>query len=109
MVNFRKINEQLEYLPYPLIRIDRIFSKLQDEKLFPILDLRSGYYNITVAKKYPAFTTEYFRYEFLHILYGIHIAPNYFSMIIKKPLKDCAFASQILMHNHLLKKRKENI
>ena len=38
VVDFRKINEQPRYWSYLLIRTDRIFSKLNGEKLFPPLD-----------------------------------------------------------------------
>ena len=67
VLDFRKSNEQLEYWSYPSIRMDRIISKLQVAKLFSTLDVRSSYYNTTVAKysrKYTAFTTEYDTYEF---------------------------------------------
>ena len=49
------------------MRFDRIFSKLHGSKLFTTLDVRSGYYNITVAEgsgKYTASTTEYGTYKF---------------------------------------------
>ena len=41
-------------------------------KLFSILDVRSGYYNMTVGednRNYAAFTTEYGKYEFLRVLF----------------------------------------
>ena len=68
VVDFRNVNEQLEYLSFPLVHIDRIFSKLNGSKLFSTLDVRSGYYNITIAeesRQYTAFTTEYGKYESL--------------------------------------------
>ena len=79
VVNFRKMNDQLECWSYPLMCIDRIFSKLNGSKLFSTLDARSGYYNITIAedgRQYAAFTTEYGKYEFLSVLFGIHAAPS---------------------------------
>ena len=68
LVNFRVINEHLEYWSYPLLRIDRIFSKVHRPKLFCTLDGRLGYYNITMdedSRKYTASTNEYGKYEFL--------------------------------------------
>ena len=68
VVDFRKMNEQLEYWFYPLMCIDRIFSKLKGSNLFSTFNVRSGYYNITVAedsRQYTAFTTEYGKYESL--------------------------------------------
>ena len=50
--------------------IDGSFSSLCGAKLFPILDVKSSYYSITVAedsRKYTAFTAEYGKYKFLLI------------------------------------------
>ena len=78
---------------YPLMRIDNIFSKLHVATLFSTLDVRSGYYNIIGAKtaENTPFTTEYSKYEFLHIPFGIHIVPSYFAMIINGTLKGLDF------------------
>ena len=42
VVDFRKMNEELGYWSYPLMHIDRIFSKLNGSKLYLALDVRSG-------------------------------------------------------------------
>ena len=88
------MNEQLEYWSYPLMCIDRIFSKLNGSKLFSTLDVRSGYYNITIAedsRQYTAFTTEYGKYEFLRIPSGIYVVPSYFALMINETLKGLDF------------------
>ena len=74
--------------------IDRIFSKLNGSKLFSALDVRSGYYNITIAedsRQYTAFTTEYRKYEFLRVPIGIHVTPSYFTLMINETLKGLDF------------------
>ena len=120
VVDFGKINEQLDYWSYPLMRTDRIFSWtiqskiivwymglgptwfpffsvhnlqmlrekfiaykeiINEWRLYLILDIRSGYCNITVAKesrKYTVFTTEYGKYEFLRLPFEMHVTPSYF-------------------------------
>ena len=58
VAGFRKINEQLKYSSYPLMRIGRIISKLYKAKLYSTLDVRSDYYNITIdenSRKYSLF------------------------------------------------------
>ena len=40
VVDFRKSNEQLEYWPFPLMRIQRIFSKLHGTNVCSTLDVR---------------------------------------------------------------------
>ena len=89
VVDSRKINEQLKFWSYSLMRIDSIFSRLH-AKLFLTLHVRSSYYNIIVAedsRKYISFSKEYGRYEFLHVSFGIFGAPSYFDMIINETLK----------------------
>ena len=90
VASFMKINEQLEYWYYHLIRIHRIFSKLHDEKLFCTLDIRSSYYNIMVAKdsrKYTTFTIKYKKYKFLWVPFRTHMTPSYFILMINETLK----------------------
>ena len=95
VVDFRKMNEQLEYCSYLLMCTDRILSKLNGSKLFSTLDVTSGCYNITIAensRQYTAFTTEYGKYEFLRVPFGIHVAPSYFSLMVNETIKDLDFA-----------------
>ena len=93
VVEFRKMNEQLGYWPYPLMCIDRIFSELNASKLFSTLDVRSGYYNITIADKsrqYTAFT-EYGKHKFLRVPICIEVASSYFALMINETLKGLGF------------------
>ena len=97
VVDLRKINELLGYWSHTLMRFERIYFKLHATLLFPTLDARSSYYNVTVttdSRKYTAFRTEYGKYEFLIVLFGIHMAPGYFTMVISDMLKglDICFA-----------------
>ena len=78
----------------PPMHIDRIFSKLNGFNLFSTLYVRSGYCNITMAedsRQYTAFTTEYGKYEFLRVLFCIHAAPSYFTLMINETLKGLDF------------------
>ena len=73
--------------------------KIPWHKLFSTLDVRSDYYNINVAEgshKYTAFTTEYGKYEFLHVPFGIQIDPRYFTMMINETLNGLDYCSAYL-------------
>ena len=88
------MNEQLEYWSYLLMSIDKNISKLTGSKIFSTFDVRSGYYNITIvedSRQYTTFTTEYGKYEFLGVPFGIHVAHSYFTFMINETLKglDC--------------------
>ena len=50
VIDFRKINKQPKYWSYPLMRKDRIFSKVLGTKLISTLDIQSAYYNISMSK-----------------------------------------------------------
>ena len=71
------------------MRIERIFVKGHGTKLFSTLDIRSGYYNITVAengKRYTTSITGYSKCEFFQIPFGIHITPSYFALMTNETL-----------------------
>ena len=112
VVNFRKMNEQLEYWSYPLMHIDRIFSKLNGSKLFSTFDVISGYYNITIAeesRQYTAFTTAYGKYEFLRVSFGIHVAPSYFTLMINETLKGLDFCFAYLDNTIIYSKTERHL
>ena len=109
VVDFRKIYKQLKHWSYPIMRIDRIFSKLHDRRLWSTLDVKSSYYNITEdTRKYTAFTAQYGKYEFLHVTFGIQIAPSYLAAMINKTLKRTGLLLCIFrQHYYIIKSKKE--
>ena len=91
VVNFRKIIKQLEYWSFPVDdeKWQNTFKIIRC-KFFSTLDIRSGYYHITIAensRKYAVFTTEYDKYEFLWVPFGIHLEPSYFTLMMNESLK----------------------
>ena len=59
-----------------------------------MLDVRSSYYNITVAedgRKYTIFTREYGKFEFPCVLFRIDVSPSYFDVMVDEPLKGLHF------------------
>jgi len=66
---------------YPLPRIDDLFDRLLRTKVFNRIDLRSGYYQIQIAKgdeEKTACRTRYGSYEFLVMRFGLTNAPTTF-------------------------------
>ena len=62
--------------------------------LFSNPNVRSGYFNITVAedsRKYTAFTTEHATYKFLRVLFGTLVSLSYFALMISETLKGLDF------------------
>ena len=66
---------------YPLPRIDELFYQLKGDRYFSKIDLRSGYYKLSVkGDDVPkmALQTTYGHYEFLVMLFGLMNAPSAF-------------------------------
>ena len=106
-VDFQKINElqlktqrvdkqmdtqgNLSLIPLP--KIDEMYANLCDAKIFTTLDLRSGYYHITLdneSKAKIAFVTPFGKYEFNAFPFGLAQAPAYFQQLISIVLQDCS-------------------
>ena len=106
-VDFRRLNKQLPEVKnmsggkgcislVPLPKIDELYAKLQDYKVFSTLDLRSGYYHIGLsdsAKPKTAFVVSGIsKFEFNRVPFGLAQAPAYFQRLIYEVLTDCNFA-----------------
>ena len=80
----------------PLPKIDELYAKLKDYKVFSSLDLRSGYYHIGLkdsAKPKSAFVLSSLgKYQFNRVPFGLAQAPAYFQKLINDVLKGCNFA-----------------
>ena len=80
----------------PLPKIDELYAKLKGYKVFSSLDLRSGYYYISLknsAKPKSAFVLSSLgKYQFNRVLFRLTQAPAYFQKLINDVLKGCNFA-----------------
>ena len=109
-VDFRKINElqqqvitegkskgQISIQPLP--RIDKMYAKLKDAKVFSTIDLRSGYHHIALGKDSrakTAFVTPFGKYKFLMIPFGLAQALAYFQLLMNKVLEGLSYAMTYL-------------
>ena len=109
-IDFRKINDLqqkvitegkskgcLSLIPLP--KIDEMYAKLKGAKFFSTIDLRSGYYHITLGKDSrakTAFVTPFGKYEFLQVPFGLAQAPAFFQHLMNKVLDNCSFAMTYL-------------
>ena len=106
-IDYRRINKLLPEVTkadgrkgcislIPLPKIDELYAKLKGYKVFPSLDLRSGYYHIglkELAKPKSAFILSSLgKYQFNRVPFGLAQAPAYFQKLINDILKGCNFA-----------------
>ena len=96
-VDFRRLNKQLPEVKnmsggkgcislVPLPKVDKLYAKLQGNKVFSTLDLRSGYYHIDLV------VSGMGKFEFNRVPFGFAQAPAYFQRLINEVLTDCNFA-----------------
>ena len=81
----------------PLPKIDEIYAKLKDSKVFSTLDMRSGYHHVEMteeASPKTAFTlpANLGKWEFLRCPFGLAWAPAYFQRLINEVLAPFDFA-----------------
>ena len=80
----------------PLPKIDELYTKLKGYKVFSSLDLRSGYYHISltdlVKPKSAFILSSLGKYQFNRIPFGLAQAPAYFQKLINDVLRGCNFA-----------------
>jgi hypothetical protein len=72
---------------YSLPRIEDLFDRMRDARVFSKIDLRSGYHQMKIRPSdipKTAFSTRYGLYEFTVMLFGLTNAPAYFMNLMNK-------------------------
>ena len=102
VINYRKINSLQQQIKrvdkstgclslYPLPKIDKMFMKLNESRIFSTIDLRSGYYHIGLtegSRPKLAFVVPMGKFEFLRTPFGLSQAPAYFQLLINIYCRD---------------------
>ena len=84
VVDYRALNEVTIKNKHPLPMIN---DQLQGAKVFPKIDLRSGYHQLKIREQdipKTAFTTRYGLYEYTVMSFGLTNAPAYFMSMMNK-------------------------
>jgi hypothetical protein len=84
-VDYRPLNAVTIKNKYPLTRIDVLFDQLVRAKVFPKIDLRSGYHEIKIWASdilKTTFSTRYGLYEYLVMSFGLTNALAYFMYLM---------------------------
>ena len=92
----------------PLPKIKELYAKLLGSKVYSALDLRSGYYHISLSdesRQKSAFVTLFGKWEFRRVPFGLAQAPAYFQELINQVLEHLPFCfgylDDILIYSHV--------
>jgi hypothetical protein len=117
-VDYRTLNKSTEKNWYPLLRIDDLFDRLSEAKVFRRIDLCSRYYQIRIAKGDEAKTacrTRYGSYEFLVMHFGLTNAPGTFCTLMNDIFQEwlddfvVVYIDDILIYSGSLEEHAEHL
>src|SRR5579859_7287815 len=89
-VDYRALNRVTKKDAYPIPRIDESFSLFHGARFFTILDLLSGYWQITMerlSREKTAFSTRYSHFEWLVLPFGVSNGPGGFQKRVNRLLE----------------------
>ena len=121
-IDFRKLNElqpevhradletggNISLVPLP--KIDEMYGRLQGAKVFTTLDLRHGYYHISLSensKTKTAFVTPSGKYQFEAVPFGLAQAPAYFQQLISMVLQGCSDFAMVYLDDIIIFSKNE--
>jgi hypothetical protein len=88
-VDYRTLNDVTVKNKYPLPRIEDLFDRMRDTRVFSKIELRSGYHQMKIRPSdfsKTDFSTRYGLYEFTIMSFGLTNAPAYFMNLMNKVL-----------------------
>jgi len=90
-VDYRALNRIVSKDRYPLPLIEDILDRLQDARVFSSIDLKNGFFHVSVSKevrKYTSFVTHNEQYQFLKVPFGFCNLPAIFQRFINVIFND---------------------
>jgi hypothetical protein len=86
-MDYRFLNDVTVKNKYPLPRIEDLFDRMRDARIFSKIELRSGYHQVKIRPSdilKTTFSTRYGLYEFTVMSFGLTNAPAYFMNLMNK-------------------------
>ena len=99
IIDHRALNKVTRKFVWPMPKVEDIFSQLNGAKYFSTLDLRAGYHHTRLTTDLipkTAFTSQFGKYEYVKLPFGLAQTPAYFQELMTGVLKDLPFAMAYL-------------
>ncbi len=90
VVDYRKVNEVLEDVNFPIPRIQDLLLNLRGCDVFSVMDIRHAFFTIELhpeSRKITAFSCEFGKYQFKYLPQGLKISPAIFQQKIHDTLE----------------------
>lgn len=90
-VDYRQINKVIIKDRFPLPLIEDQLDRLQNAKIFSTLDLKNGFFHVSVSepsRKYTAFVTNNGQYQFCKVPFGLSNSPGVFQRHVNAIFRD---------------------
>ena len=84
-IDYRKLNRKIIKDRFPLPLIDDVLDKLQNARVFSTIDLKNGFFHVTVeedSRKYTSFVTHHGQFEFCKVPFGLCNSPSVFQRFV---------------------------
>ena len=94
---FSKAKGVLTLVPLP--KIDEIYARLKDSKIYSTFNMQSGYYHMVLSEESrpkSAFVSACGKWEFKRCPFGLAQAPAYFQRLVNEVLSGLTFAFEYL-------------
>ncbi len=89
VIDYRKVNEILEDVNFPIPRIQDLLLNAAGKKVFSAMDIRHAFFTIELApesRKVTAFSCEFGKFQFKFLPQGLKISPSIFQQKIHHTL-----------------------
>ncbi|XP_043258037.1 uncharacterized protein LOC122400580 [Colletes gigas] len=100
-IDYRTLNKYIARDNYPIPIIEDQLNVLKDKKYFSSLDLKDGFFHISMSAesiKYTAFTTPFGQFEFLRMPFGLKPAPTRFQRYVNEVISDLIRSGDVVVY-----------